>query len=497
MLEGKGATAKPVANPAEVEILELAIGSIVDHDMTVKEAADSLNNLGKVNRHGGKWEQSNLRQILLGNALLGFMAFRDEEANGSRANAARDEETGEYLHGDTGRVSLPEIIPLERIKAVRAALTRRGPQRHREAGMYLLSKRLFGLCGNYYSGAVKTHNDRRSYRCTGTLSSHKNYVGCGCTEIDADEVERVVWQTVSEGFRDRGHLQDLADQWLGAVPLLATGYRERIAELEELLERKRKSRKKRLVTLLALADDDDDFDAEMLADVKAELKNQETKIEKELNQVRGWLADAEVQEQRVADVLTLADRVRPDLDSLTEMQMLDALTLFDIGVHVRSRVERRAVKPTEFETWFKGSGLLVPAVLSDESWAAVVDLFPPARGTKPQRSRREILDAVFYKVRHGLSWPEMPEEFTAVESIKVLATKLLRDGSLPEAVQRLQGFGGTPPPSLNPLPDLHIEASFMERRPDPSNLTMECVTEGPSRVTFAEVLHREYVTAAS
>lgn len=493
MTEGKGDTAKLVVNPKEREVLSLAVGMIVDEGLSLDETCDALNNLGHRTRTGRQWVQGNLRQILLGNALQGFIAWREGEAS----NAVRDDITGEFVYGSSARITVPEILPEERVKAVRATLTRRTLQPRRADTIYTLSKRLIGICGKHYIGAIKYQSDRRVYRCTGGLSNHANYIKCGCRDIEAAEIEKAVWEVVAEGFRDRGHLQDLADRWLGAVPLLADNYRARIAELEEELDAKRKGRKKKILKLLALVEDDDDFDAETIAELKAEMKEKEAALEEELARVRGWLEDAEVQEQRVADVLALADKVRDNLDDVTPGAILDALSLFDVRVHVRSKVERRATRKSGFEGWFEETGFGVPVTMTDEAWAAVADIFPPSQSVRPQRSRREVLDAVFYKVRSGLSWPEMKQHVHAADSLKLLAIELHKEGLLPEAVRRLQAFETTELGSRQPLPDLHIDATFIDPLAEQRILTMPGLTEGFSRVPFAEVLNREYSKAAA
>src|SRR3954465_15989510 len=49
--------------------------------------------------------------------------------------------------------------------------------------------------------------------------------------------------------------------------------------------------------------------------------------------------------------------------------------------------------------------------LTDPQWELVRDLFPPpARTGRPRRDRREILDGIFWILRTGAPWRDLPEE---------------------------------------------------------------------------------------
>jgi len=54
-----------------------------------------------------------------------------------------------------------------------------------------------------------------------------------------------------------------------------------------------------------------------------------------------------------------------------------------------------------------------PSDLSDEQWALIESLLPPARGGRGwgrplKRPRREIVDAILYQARTGCSWRQLP-----------------------------------------------------------------------------------------
>ena len=49
--------------------------------------------------------------------------------------------------------------------------------------------------------------------------------------------------------------------------------------------------------------------------------------------------------------------------------------------------------------------------LSDDQWDLIADLFPPpAKIGRPQRSRRQIVDAILWILATGAPWRDLPEE---------------------------------------------------------------------------------------
>jgi DNA invertase Pin-like site-specific DNA recombinase len=510
-LEGKARTATPVLNDKEIDTIVKAIEFIVDQGDRITTAREKLNTAGYLTRSGKPWHDSGLKRMLHNTSLDGFIMVRDPERNDGRSNAIRDEE-GNFLYGDTVRIPVPtsDRLPESRIKAVRAALARRYKQRSSPLQTYILSGRLIGLCGKHYVGANREKQGRgRMYICSG----NKDVVGgnadkCGCMEIYANEVEALVWESVSEGLQDRKHLESLAAEWLGSVPARITSYKEHIASLEQQLERKKKSRRTKILTLLSVIDEDDEggISQDEIDDLKSELRNQEKKLEEDLASTRKWLAEAEQQEQRVADVMALAENMNPRLNDIADQQKRDVIALFDIKAYVAAEPESRMPVPTVFESWFKSHEAPVPAPLTDEQWAVVEPLAPDrtsGRGAYRWVSRRILLDAIFFKVRNGLAWAEMPEgPYGSGASLKNIAARLMADGTFEAAMRLLGDYEGTPLPSLVRLPDLDIRASFDSASDDLGEYDDDLEAAGSigtphAGVLFAELHSRTLIAVAA
>jgi transposase len=77
--------------------------------------------------------------------------------------------------------------------------------------------------------------------------------------------------------------------------------------------------------------------------------------------------------------------------------------------------------------------------LTDEKWNLIKEVFPPPADTgRPPRDRREILDGIFWILRAGTPWRDLPEEFGPWKTVYNLFNTWSSDGTLEEIQHRLQ-----------------------------------------------------------
>ena len=73
--------------------------------------------------------------------------------------------------------------------------------------------------------------------------------------------------------------------------------------------------------------------------------------------------------------------------------------------------------------------------ITDAQWAVLAPLLPPpgnagGRGGRPEKHpRRLILDAIFYLVRGGIAWAQLPREFPPHQTVYGAFRRWARDGS--------------------------------------------------------------------
>lgn len=77
--------------------------------------------------------------------------------------------------------------------------------------------------------------------------------------------------------------------------------------------------------------------------------------------------------------------------------------------------------------------------LSDDAWECVHDFFPKAKATgRPPRDRRTVLDGIFWILRTGSAWRDLPEEFGPWQTVWRLFDAWNAAGILTKIVQQLQ-----------------------------------------------------------
>ena len=80
--------------------------------------------------------------------------------------------------------------------------------------------------------------------------------------------------------------------------------------------------------------------------------------------------------------------------------------------------------------------------LTDEQWNAIADVFPPPAATgRPPCDRRNVVDGIFWIMRTGSPWRDLPGEFGRWGTVWDLFDKWNDDGTLDEILRRLRATG--------------------------------------------------------
>ncbi|OLZ70867.1 hypothetical protein AV521_12700 [Streptomyces sp. IMTB 2501] len=397
MLDSDG---NPVLNPTEIEQIEKFADFMIDspEPVTREDGARHLSALGYRTRRGREWEGGNLVGRVMA-ALKGCVEFV----------FAGENEDGEEIT-TTFRIDLPKALPDNRAEELRAALAR-GARVKGKHGKYLLSNRLFSVCGAHRTGAMvmegrSTNTAGRYYRCMANRAdgevpeSHAD-----CWEIPCDEVDEAVWAEVKKLMSDKDKLRRLVEESLGTVPQRAESYRRRLAELDEQIEKKRASRKRKIALLLASIDDqDDDDDAPLVEEMKAELRQQEADLVAERERVAEWLCEVEGQEGRAQNMLAKIEKVDGRLDDFTFEQKQDLLDLLDVRVQITGKGEPRHKGVTDpIAAWHRETGVTIPVEITDEQWQEIESIVSPSRQWKDVR---DGFEAMLDKVRSGKNWKD-------------------------------------------------------------------------------------------
>lgn len=78
-------------------------------------------------------------------------------------------------------------------------------------------------------------------------------------------------------------------------------------------------------------------------------------------------------------------------------------------------------------------------LLSDDEWDLISDIFPrPASTGRPPVDRRKVVDGIFWILRTGSPWRDLPEEFGKWKTVWRLFDQWNADGLLVDVLARLQ-----------------------------------------------------------
>ena len=74
--------------------------------------------------------------------------------------------------------------------------------------------------------------------------------------------------------------------------------------------------------------------------------------------------------------------------------------------------------------------------LTDDEWELIESVFPPrAKTGRPPADRRTVLDGIFWILRTGAPWRDLPEEFGKWHTVWDLFDKWNADGTLDEILR--------------------------------------------------------------
>lgn len=77
--------------------------------------------------------------------------------------------------------------------------------------------------------------------------------------------------------------------------------------------------------------------------------------------------------------------------------------------------------------------------MTDEQWDLIQDIFPaPPKMGRPPVDRRDVVDGIFWILRTGSPWRDLPEEFGKWGTVWDLFDKWNADGTWDEILDRLR-----------------------------------------------------------
>ncbi|MEU9190637.1 recombinase family protein [Streptomyces sp. NPDC048484] len=428
-IEGKGQKGSFLAVcEGEARVILKAVALLVDDRTSFEEAADELNRLEMYTRSGKPWTTTNLYQRMHSETLDGYTTYRKVN-RGDRKKATRLYEDGTPVYGEPVRIAVPQILTPGRTDELKAALKKRSTNKPRKpARIYSLSGHIASDCGQVYVGGGRT--GQRAYRCQGN-SSDKS--GCGCTNLDATEIENAVWSRVTVLLADDAGLRALADREVVSLPGDRDKYLERQERLATSIEKQEKLIEDAVPEYLKAG-----MEPAVAAAAVKKLQEEVEGWRKQLEEVQHWLTEYEQTRARANAVVSFVRSSPERLDAAETAEIFDMFRI--VVLPGKGRFVKRSGAPCKVTTWHHETGTLVPPDVSETRWEAAREVLAQYHGPRhfsmTSLDLRQALNGMLHRLRHGAEWSEI-ESWGHAEAIRQRQGVWFRSGAWQALMEHL------------------------------------------------------------
>ncbi|MFD3314673.1 recombinase family protein [Streptomyces sp. NPDC058694] len=444
-----------VTDAHEAMVLAVAAELIVDQGMNLTESCGVLNKRKLFTRSGVPWSVANLRNRLHSETIHeGYVVYRKTDRGNGRNTTLRCDD-GTPVHGAQVRIGVPPIFSEERAAQLMGALKRLGFQNgRRENSVYPLTGRIHGKCGEVYTGAGRGAG--RSYRCRGLLGEPS----CREPYFEADHIEGVVWKELGLLLEDESRLRDLAAERWGSLSGDREKYEKRVAEFTTRIAEQEQLIEVRIPEYVRAGVDPAVLQASITA-----LESELAEFRRQREFAEQWMAAHADQERRACNLVDIVTDAEGRRKALTLEERKEVFDMFDLKIVVDGMTNLR--KPgvrCPVSEWHWATGTKVPPDPDDEQWENVLGTLRAYFTKRHFTSKYDIrlqFRGMLHRLRHGLSWVDMPLTWGPVDPIRERQLSWWQKGSWPVIMKVLDaGTTGTDAYKRPTLPQLTVIAQL-------------------------------------
>ncbi|MFI9082172.1 recombinase family protein [Streptomyces sioyaensis] len=407
------------------------------------------------------WGYKNLLARMTSTATLEAEIVYRKCGDGPGSHRTKRKADGTPAFGETVVIKLDPIFSEREVKEFRKAIARRPVVRPGAQHAYPLSGKVtntYNGCERSYTGFARKDGSGRWYRCSGKDESYAGADTCTCSQVDADALEKGVWEEVQRLLCDPERLLAMAGEFAEIAEDQKGAHDSRIKDLDRQIETQNKA----IAAVVAMAakeavanGEDPGEEIEQASQLlRTELKD----LKRLRSEAAEWRDEVASAEQRVSDLRILASEARKNLAAMSPEDQTQFLDLLDLRVEFTGPVPKgRIGAPCSLDKWFRSRDRFIPDALSDEDWQAIEPLMP---GKPRGYTYRQLIDAALYKARAGVRWDELPSEYGNHVTIHTRVSKWLRSGLWDRIMGELDESAGSPAPSRVCLPPLRIRGSI-------------------------------------
>lgn len=331
--------AYPVPDVQERENLRIMYSLLTHDQLSTGEVCERLAELGIESRNGGRWSHTVLKRVMSNPTLHTGWFIWGEPKGGStdgRSHKTKINKEGKAIYGEPTKVYLPDPpFSREEFRAVQRAFARhpRANKPQAEGVPRLLTGRVFGECGKHYTGTSLSGKDYAIYRCTGNRHRGRNakHERCGCHQLNAQKLEKRVWDEVAKFLERPDRLVGMAMKWLEIseedsnddAQLRLTTTSERASKLERAIQK--------LEDELYLTDS---AEPARLRDRLARFQAELSTLQDQQRNLKEYLETSAANAARLESLSALAFHAGKRLHSLTALERREVIHLLNIQVFI-------------------------------------------------------------------------------------------------------------------------------------------------------------------
>jgi site-specific DNA recombinase len=303
-----------------------------------------LNELGILTRHGKVWSRQQIVKILKNPIYAGRGYWGKRERRKGRVVAKKSED-------ESIMVPVDPMISEELFQQVQRQLQKNriiSPRNTKQT--YLLQHLLWcRVCGKSFS--VRSHVSRngkplktpeRYYRCQGMLYSPGAYHCRKPTELNANRIEALVWEKISEAFSNPQSLLEILKIRSKAALEIADNIKKELNRAEEQLRKKNLELQQVLSWARQKLLSPDELKPQL-----AQVREQKEHWEEEITKLNQKLSSLECSDQNLKDAEQLCRSIGKRLNNLTPGQKSEFLRLVveRIWVDEKNNLEIEVIIP--------------------------------------------------------------------------------------------------------------------------------------------------------
>ncbi|MFD8572243.1 recombinase family protein [Streptomyces sp. NPDC059639] len=426
-----------VTDDHESMVLSVAVELIVDQGMNYTEACDELNKRKLFTRSGVPWTVGNLRNRLYSETIHdGYVLYRKTN-RGNGKHTTRRYEDGTPVYGEPVKIGLPPIFSEARATLLMETLKKLGFQNGRvNDQVYPLSGRIDGHCGSVYVGSGRTGDEARAYRCKGMNNKEGS---CGEPYFNANAIEGAVWTELTKLMKDGGRLQAMAAERVTSLPCDKTKYEQRVTEFATKIATQEDLIGRRVPEYIRAG-----IDANVLNASIKEMQKELDGFRKQKKFAEQWLESYADYERQAHNLVDIANNAKERLDNMTLEERKEIFDMFNIKV-VPGSMDNTAKGGTKCDVtqWHWDTGTLVPSDPTDAEWEAVLAVLrtffygPSKQHFTTKYDIRAQFCGMLHRLRHGLSWAEMPLNWGPTERVRSRQLTWWQKGAWPGVMEAL------------------------------------------------------------